>query len=303
MRQLHSAAGRRFDQGVHDPGGPGRWCDGYDDRGSRRRRSADRASGGVLVEARAPVRLLHAGNGVCRERDPADASESDARADPPRSRGQHVPLHRLPEHRPRRAGRGGRSPLVARRRPAMTTATSSRVFGSGIRRREDPRLLTGTARYTADIMLPGMVHAAILRSPHGHARITRIDTTRAKSAPGVVAVFTGADTASGLEPVPSAWLVPDSEPKIAPYPALATDVVRYVGDAVAVVVAETDYAAYDALELIDVDYEPLPAVVDPQKAADSGAPQLHAEAPGNVAFHWTVAGGDIDAAFASADVV
>ena len=185
----------------------------------------------------------------------------------------------------------------------MTATTTARVFGSGIRRREDPRLLTGSARYTADFVLPDMAHAAILRSPHGHARVRGIDTSRAKSAPGVVAVFTGADTESALQPIPCAWLVPNAGLKTTPYRALARDVVRYVGDAIAVVVAETDYQAYDALDLIDVDYEPLPAVVDPQQAAAAGAPQLHPEAPGNVAFHWTVAGGDVDAAFASAEVV
>lgn len=183
------------------------------------------------------------------------------------------------------------------------TAPSARVFGSGIRRREDPRLLTGTARYTADFTLPGMAHAAILRSPHGHARVRGIDTSRAKKAPGVVAVFTAADTESALQCIPCAWLLPNAGLKISPYHALATDVVRYVGDAVAVVVAESDYQAYDALDLIDVDYEPLPAVVDPQKAAASGAPQLHKDIPGNVAFHWTVTGGDVDAAFSSAGVV
>lgn len=182
-------------------------------------------------------------------------------------------------------------------------AAPARVFGSGIRRREDPRLLTGTARYTADITLPGMAHAAIVRSPHGHARVKSIDTSRAKRAAGVVAVFTGADTEGALQPIPCAWLLPNSELKIATYRPMASDVVRYVGDAVAVVVAETDYQAYDALELIDIVYEPLPATVDPEKSAAAGAPQLHAEAPGNVAFHWTVAGGDIDAAFARADVV
>ena len=187
----------------------------------------------------------------------------------------------------------------------MTTvsAAPARVFGSGIRRREDPRLLTGTARYTADFALPGMVHAAILRSPHGHARIRGIDTSRARSAPGVVAVFTGPDTEAGLKCIPCAWLLPSAGLNVAPYRALAIDVVRYVGDAVAVVVAESDYQAYDALDLIDVDYDPLPAVVDPQKAAAEGAPLLHQEAPGNVAFHWTVAGGDVDAAFSSAPVV
>ena len=185
-----------------------------------------------------------------------------------------------------------------------TTATAStRVFGSGIRRREDPRLLTGTARYTADIMLPGMTYAAILRSRHGHARIRSIDTSAAKAAPGVVAVYTAADTEGVLNTIPCAWLVPNSELKIAPYWALARDVVRYAGDAVAVVVANSAAEAYDALELIDVDYEPLPAVIDPEQATATGAPQLHPEAPGNVAFHWTVAGGDVDAAFANAEVV
>jgi carbon-monoxide dehydrogenase large subunit len=148
-----------------------------------------------------------------------------------------------------------------------------------------------------------MTHAAILRSPHGHARIRKIDTTQAKKSPGVVGVFTGADSAASLQPIPCAWLIPNSNLKVAPYQAMAREVVRYVGDAVAVVVAETAQQAYDALDLITVDYEPLPAVVDPELATKSGAPQLHAEAPGNIAFHWTVAGGDIDAAFTSAEVV
>jgi carbon-monoxide dehydrogenase large subunit len=186
----------------------------------------------------------------------------------------------------------------------MSAATApSRMFGSGIRRREDPRLVTGTARYTDDITLPGMVHAAILRSPHGHARITRIDTSRAKAAPGVVAAFTGEDAESVLKPVPCLWLLPNANLKTAPYQPLARGVVRYVGDAVAVVVAESPHQAYDALDLIDVDYDPLPATIDPEKAAGPGAPALHAEAPDNLAFHWTVAGGDADAAFRDAEVV
>jgi carbon-monoxide dehydrogenase large subunit len=184
-----------------------------------------------------------------------------------------------------------------------TNLAPGRVFGSGIRRREDPRLLTGTARYTADFALPDMAHAAILRSPHGHARVRGIDTSRAKRAPGVVAVFTGADSETVLQCIPCAWLLPNAGLNISPYRAMATDIVRYVGDAVAVVVADSDYQAYDALELIDVDYEPLDAVVDPERAAAEGVPQLHKEAPGNLAFHWTVAGGDVEAAFSAADVV
>jgi carbon-monoxide dehydrogenase large subunit len=135
-----------------------------------------------------------------------------------------------------------------------TTAAPARVFGSGIRRREDPRLLTGTAKYTADFVLPGMLYAEILRSPHGHARIARIDTSAAKAAPGVVAVFTGADVNSALQPIPCAWLLPNANLKTTPYYVLAKDVVRYVGDAVAIVVAESAYQAHDAAELIEIDY-------------------------------------------------
>ncbi len=180
---------------------------------------------------------------------------------------------------------------------------STRIFGSGIRRREDPRLITGSATYTDDLTLPRMVHAAMIRSPHAHARIRSIDTSRAAAAPGVFAVYTHADTEGAVKPAPCAWLLPDSDLKIADYHCLAKDVVRYVGDIVAVVVAESRYAAEDALELVDVGYEPLPAVTDPEAAAAEGAPQLHDEIAGNQAFHWQVAGGDVDAAFEQAEVV
>ena len=186
---------------------------------------------------------------------------------------------------------------------ATTIAKPARIFGSAIRRREDPRLLTGTAKYTADITLPGQLHAAILRSPHGHARIRKIDTSAAKAAPGVVAAFTGADTEGVLQSIPCAWLVPNADLKVSPYPAMAKSVVRYVGDAVAVVVAESAQQAYDAVDLVEVDYEPLPVTIDPEKAVKPGAPQLHVEAPNNIAFKWTVAGGDVDAAFKTAEVV
>jgi carbon-monoxide dehydrogenase large subunit len=179
---------------------------------------------------------------------------------------------------------------------------STRIFGSGIRRREDPRLITGSATYTDDLALPGMLYAAMLRSPHAHARIRRIDVSRALKAPGVVAAYAGADLAA-LNPMPCAWLLPNAQLKVATYRCTGTDTVRYVGDIVACVVAESSYQAYDALELIDVDYEPLPAAVDPQAAHKPGAPQLHADVPNNEAFHWTVAGGDVDAAFKKAEIV
>ena len=180
---------------------------------------------------------------------------------------------------------------------------TTRIFGSGIRRREDPRLITGQATYTDDINLSGTVHAAILRSPHAHARINSVDTSAAAAAPGVLAVYTGADTEGVLNPIPCAWIVPESDVKQVPYQAMASSVVRYVGEAVAVVVADDRYQAEDALELINVDYEILPATVNPEAAMQAGAPQLHDDAPNNQAFHWVAAGGDTDAAFESAEVV
>ena len=180
---------------------------------------------------------------------------------------------------------------------------TTRLFGSGIRRREDPRLITGRASYTDDIKLPGMVHAAILRSPYAHANITSIDTSAAACQPGVIAVYTGADTEGNLNPIPCAWLIPDSNLVTPDHPAIAKDKVRYVGDAVAVVVAENRYQAEDALEHIDVDYEPLDATINPKASTMDGAPQVHDDAPNNIAFKWTVAGGEVDEAFEKADVV
>ncbi|HYM70568.1 MAG TPA: xanthine dehydrogenase family protein molybdopterin-binding subunit [bacterium] len=176
----------------------------------------------------------------------------------------------------------------------------SKLFGASIKRREDPRLITGQATYTDDLQLPGMLHAQIVRSPHAHARIVRVDTAAARRHPGVVAVYTGKDLEGKLNPIPTAWLVPNADLKTPPHPALAVDVVRYAGDGVAVVLAETLYAARDAAALVQVQYAQLPAVVDQEQAVRDGAPQVHADVPRNVAFTWRVAGGDADQAFAEA---
>ncbi len=176
----------------------------------------------------------------------------------------------------------------------------TKLFGAKIKRREDPRLIRGQATYTDDLQLPGMVYAQIVRSPHAHARITRLDVDAARRHPGVVAVFTGRDVAGKLNPIPTAWLIPNSDLKTPPHPALAVDTVRYEGDGVAVVVAEDRYTARDAAALVRVEYAPLQAVVDQVKAVEPGAPQIHADVPANVAFTWAVKGGDADAAFAEA---
>ena len=176
------------------------------------------------------------------------------------------------------------------------------LFGSGIKRREDPRLVTGRATYTDDVKLPGLLYAAILRSTYAHAKLKQVDVAKAKQAAGVVAVYTGADLRDKVNAVPCAWNVPNCDLKVPPHPVLAVDKVRYVGDGIALVVAESRAAARDALDLIEVDYDPLDAVVDPERAAQKGAPQLHADVPNNVAFTWKVTGGDADKAFAEAPV-
>ncbi|MDR7554298.1 MAG: molybdopterin-dependent oxidoreductase [Armatimonadota bacterium] len=179
----------------------------------------------------------------------------------------------------------------------------TKLFGASVKRRDDPQLVTGRATYTDDVRLVGAAHAVIVRSPHAHARIVRVDTARARAHPGVLAVYTGADLAGKLGAVPCAWLIPNADLKVPTRPVLAIDRVRYVGEGVAVVVAEDRYAARDAAALVDVTYEPLPAVVDQEQAARPGAVQLHDDIPRNVAFTWKVAGGDVEAAFRQAEVV
>src|SRR6185437_792823 len=173
---------------------------------------------------------------------------------------------------------------------------------AAVKRREDPRLITGRATYTDDVRLSNLAYVAFVRSPHGHARIKRIDTSRANGVAGVVAVVTGQDLAGKVNGIPTAWLIPNSDLKTPTHPPLAVDTVRYVGDAVAAVVADSRAAASDAVDLVDVEYEPLPAVVNGEKATQPNAPQLHPDVPNNVAFRWSVKGGDVDAAFQGADV-
>ena len=161
------------------------------------------------------------------------------------------------------------------------------AIGQSVSRFEDPRLLKGGGRYVADMVLPGMVFGHVLRSPHAHARIRSIDVSRAKAAPGVLVVLTGADwKASGWGdlPVPGGLKRRDTSVFRPPYPALVTDRVRFVGDYVAFVVAETYHQALDAAELIAVDYEPLPACVSTAEAVSAGVPRVWDDCPDNIGF-------------------
>lgn len=182
----------------------------------------------------------------------------------------------------------------------VTITKTEKLVGKRIRRREDPRLITGTATYVDDIKLPGMNHAIIVRSPYGAAKIKSIDTGKAAKHPGVVAVYTGADV-KDVGPVPCGASLPGL--RVPHHHILAQDRVYFLGHPVAVVVANDNYIARDAADLVEVDYEPLGAVTDPEKAVAAGAPAVHPEWPDNVAFTYKQDGGDADKAFAEADVI
>jgi carbon-monoxide dehydrogenase large subunit len=179
------------------------------------------------------------------------------------------------------------------------------VLGARIKRVEDPRFITGNGNFLDDIKLASMAHMAILRSPYAHANIRSVDVSAAKTMPGVVAVIVGADIP--YNPLPMAWPAGGSagiQNNVNTPRVLATDSVKWTGEGVAAVVAETPEQAFDALDAIEVDYEPLPAVVDAEKAVAPGAPQLHENAPNTIVFEWTV--GDkagTDAAIDAAEVV
>ncbi|MFI5376814.1 MAG: xanthine dehydrogenase family protein molybdopterin-binding subunit, partial [Candidatus Rokuibacteriota bacterium] len=179
----------------------------------------------------------------------------------------------------------------------MSAAAGDGWIGRPLKRREDHRLLTGTGSYVDDLRPPGCVHVALLRSPHAHARIARLDVEAARRAPRVLLVVTGKDTAH-LAPMPVNRLMPDM--RVPPHPILADGHVHSTGIPVAAVVAEDVYAAYDALDLIKVEYEPLPALPEPEAALAKGAPALVPGIDGNRVLHRVLREGDAAAAFAAA---
>jgi carbon-monoxide dehydrogenase large subunit len=186
----------------------------------------------------------------------------------------------------------------------------TRYFGASVSRREDPRLLRGQARYVDDIKLPGLLHATIVRSPHAHARLTAIRVEAAQALPGVAGVFCFAALAAWMKPMPSAGLPPpnlqarlDVTMRTTPQFPLARDRVRYVGEPVAVVVARSRAEAEDAAERLEMDYEPLPAVVDAEAALAADAPRLFPDWQDNVALRFTHGIGDADHAIRTAAVV
>src|SRR5581483_14714 len=235
--------------------------------------------------------------------------QSHGGGDPRGDLQQPLHLHWLRQHR---AGRAERRRRDAGRRHsgrvtggAAMTATvdwhelQARWTGTALKRKEDPRLLTGRGRFLDDVKLAGLLHAAFVRSPHAHARVRRVDTTAAAALPGVYGVLTGAEArerSGSLRP-----LIPvPSEP---PNYCLASDKVRYVGEPLVMIAAVDRATAEDAAALVEIEYDELPVVVDAERAAEPDSPLVYEEAGSNVLWHDVFQYGDVDAAFAAADEV
>src|SRR5215475_842457 len=276
VRRLHRPRGRPERAKLSPLRGAARRRQRHDHRGPDSPRSPEPAPAGVLRHARHAVRLLHARHDRHRHRAPRAASLADGRADPGLPRRAALHVHGLRQHRPCHPGRCGRPPGHA----------MSSWVGASVPVKEDLRLVAGRGRFTDDIGAPGMLHAAMLRSPHAHARIVSIDTAKAATHPGVAAVIVGAEAARLSGPIrpliPTTAVLPDF--------CLAVDRVRYVGEPVAAVAAVDRATAEDALELIEVEYDPLPAVLYPELGT-------------NVVWHDTLSYGDVDGAMARADGV
>jgi len=180
------------------------------------------------------------------------------------------------------------------------TESTAHEVGKARTRKEDARLITGQTNWTDNITLPGLAHVAFVRSPHAHARIASVDVSAAHGVSGVIAAFSGADLAAEQGSVPCAW--PVTEDIVIPdHPPMAVDTVRYVGEIVAAVVARDRYTAADAVDLIDVTYEPLEPVLDMEAALQPDSPKV--QEAGNKSYTWTLANGDLEAAFRDAPVV
>src|SRR5262245_2257731 len=301
MRRLHGAGRRDGGERLHVSRDRGRWARGADGRGAGRWRVTSSVAAGVPRRRRGPVRLLHG-------RHAADGA-SNARRDPgadPRGRSalparEPLSVHGLPEDRRGDHGRRG---------DGAVSGHPFRAVGRAIPRIDGLEKVTGRARYVTDLVIPGMAHAKVLRSPYAHARVPKVDVTRARAHPGVFAALCGTDLT---------WCEPYYGPAYRDRPVLAIDVTRYEGEPVAAVAAVDEATADEALDLIEVDYEPLPPVMTLEEALVPAAPLVHrgqAQAghfadlaslrpvPGtNVCHQFHFERGDSGRALASADLV
>src|SRR5262249_30286006 len=278
LRRLRGACERCAGEIVHDVRRPGGRRTDHHRRGTGTGRRPASGAGRLLPGARLAVWLLHAGHDDDRRRLPRAQSQPDGWQSTPANLVHPRPLHWLRQYRqvhPVRSRKDARAAGRARhgdsRRcehggdPMTTPAQTLGGMGHSVKRKEDPRFLRGRGRYIDDIKLPGMIYMDIVRSPYAHAKITRIDASKALALPGVLAVITGKDLdAAGLAWMPT--LMGDKKR------VLPVDRVVYQAQEVAAVIATERYIAADAIQLVEVEYEPLPPVVDPFKALEADAP-------------------------------
>src|ERR1700728_1184663 len=301
LRRVHGHPRRPAGALLPDAGGPGRRQRRDHDRGAGPGRGDGRPAASHVGFAQLPVRFLHAGDGDAGRRDPQRPSGRGRAGDPRGAVRQHLPVHRLPEHHRRRAAGRRANPRGA----IMTAIAAERYTGASIKRSEDPRILTGAGRYVDDIKLPGMLHAAFVRSPLAHGLVLSVDVSAAQAMPGVVAVLTGADLEAITVPAPDPLLAFFGAAGPTPeFTLLATDKVRFVGDPVAIVIAESRCLAEDGCELVEAEYEDLPPVMNAAFALDPGSPPLFANLGDNIARpHSRNEFGDVAGTFATADRV
>src|SRR5262249_39852927 len=279
--RVYRAAGGPPREVVHDVRRAGQRQEPDDRRRARAERQAASVTGRLHGRARPAVRLLHAGHADDRLRVSRHARHANRRRDSRGDLRQPLPVHRLREHCQGRAARRG---LAAGGRCPMNPKTSPEVSGRGhsMKRKEDPRFIRGKGTYVDDVQLPGMLWLDIVRSPHAHAKIVKIDSAKALATPGVLAVITGKD----LEKYNLHWmptLMSDTQM------VLPVDKVMYQAQEVAAVLAPSRYAAADGAAAVGVEYEPLPVVVDPKKALEPGAPVLRTDKKDkkdNHIWHW-----------------
>src|SRR5262249_33187716 len=285
---------------LHAPRRPGERREHRDRRRAVRGRRADAAAAGIQRASRAPVRLLHAGDADERDRAAAPEPEPVRRRDRESTAGQHLPLHRLLEHRRGREV-GGEVTRASETTLAPAPTEGQKGWGGqSVRRKEDKRLLQGEGVFVDDVKRHGMGYLHFVRSPYAHAHMTSIDVSAAEAHPGVYGTLTGEEVASLTDPFFQIASVPGANVK--DY-ALAVGKVRYVGEPIVAVVAETREAARDASELVEVEYEPLDAITDARHARNDGVPTIHEDAGGNLMWHGVYEWGDLDSAFADADHV
>src|SRR5215210_2442521 len=308
LRRLHRHLRRHGDQELHDARRPsGRRCD-RDRRGAVRQRRAPSAPEGLRGDPCAPVRLLHPGNADEREAPARAQSRADRRGNPARAPGEHLPVHRLRQHRRGRSrGRegGGRHVSETTVAPGHALTVDEQevkpgFIGQNVPRKEDQRLVQGEGVFVDDVKRHGMAYVHFVRSPYAHAAITRIDVSKAAELEGVYGTLIGEEVAATTDPF--FQIAPPPGGQVKDF-ALAVGRVRHVGEPVVAVAAATRELARDAAELVEVDYEPLEAVLDPEHAADPETPLLHEDVGSNVIWSGDFDYGDYEAALAEADKV